>query len=431
MAIGPRLRVVLSLLRNLAFAALLYTATWATIHLAADPSARHHARQKLPSVLGHLAVPGTTDHEVKLTFEGIARTVSINPHANVFNRPPNAVQPKDDYLGKRPHVDTVADLPMLVEECRGTYDGLEKMRNVYDCLKFMSEREDKYLSLPELSHRASEQEPAQAEYLDSDGHNNTLAKYPTIKSAKSPSKSTMGTCPGPIIPYHVYWAGPATWRLEIFIKAYLYTQNLPCSRLWLWLDADKSPVAVDRMLNRDPLFARFLPLVERGDIKVMAWNFPTRIPLPPKMDHTDGFPYGGRGESVNAFGERHLSESVIIDANDQQWLTLTPKQMTFSPRPFQMLFASSSSTSTAVFTWTWMSLCFETSAPSYCQRTTLLQSDGLHTHILETTTLPSCHSLQTLALLLTCYAAVCVWLLTFTLASSAAWLGRTSATMSC
>ena len=50
----------------------------------------------------------------------------------------SAVQAKDDYMGPRPHVDTEADLHMLVEECRGTYTGIEKMRNVFDCLQFGS-----------------------------------------------------------------------------------------------------------------------------------------------------------------------------------------------------------------------------------------------------------------------------------------------------
>ncbi|GAM89355.1 hypothetical protein ANO11243_073920 [Dothideomycetidae sp. 11243] len=332
MPLGTNLKVLLSLLRNLLLAGILYTAIYGTVQLASSPASRARARQKLPDALGKLNPQDAAKDQVRISFQGASRTVSINPHANVFNRPPSAVEPKDDYLGKRPHVDTIADLNMLVEECRGTYEGLEKMRDVFECLKFMSEREDKYYSLPEQSERASEQDPRRAEYLDADGKDNTLTAYPPIKSAKSASKSGLGSCPGPIVPYHVYWAGPATWRLEIFVKAYLYTQNLPCSRLWVWLDADRSPTAVEKMLTKDPLFARFLPFVERGDLKVVAWNFPTRIALPPDMDHTDGIGYYTTPGKPNIKGESHIADGIIADATGQQWLTLTPKQMTFLPQ---------------------------------------------------------------------------------------------------
>ncbi|KAI4856499.1 hypothetical protein E4T45_02038, partial [Aureobasidium sp. EXF-8846] len=141
-----------------------------------------------------------------------------------------------------------------------------------------------------------------------------------------------GTCAGPIIPYHVYWAGPATWRLEAFVKSYFYTQNVPCSRLWLWADTDRAPDAVDKLLKHDALFARFLPLVERGDIKVLPWKFPTRMPLPKDFDNTDGVGYYKNKGKPNAKGESAIADGLIEDANGQQWITLTPKQMTFFPQ---------------------------------------------------------------------------------------------------
>ncbi|KAF2224533.1 hypothetical protein BDZ85DRAFT_281116 [Elsinoe ampelina] len=338
MPAGTRLRVVFSLVRNLTLAVLLYSILYATIQLASSPSARAQAKQKVPTFIGSLgqakAVEETNAGHYRVNFEGLPRTVTINPHANVFNRPSNIVEPKDDFLGKRPHIDTVADLNMLVEACRGTYDGIEKMRNVFDCLQFMAQGEDKYFKLPEKADRASEQDPRKAEYQDADGHGNTLHKYPSVKHAKTPSKTTIGECSGPIIPYHVYWAGSATWRVEVFIKAYLHTQNLPCSRLWLWLDADRSPNAVEKMLTKDPLFARFLPFVERGDIKVVAWKFPTRIPLPrlDEEDNTDGLGYYTHPGSPNSKGEVAVADGIIRDADGQEYLTLTPKQMTFLPQ---------------------------------------------------------------------------------------------------
>ena len=58
----------------------------------------------------------------------------INSNANWFNRPESLVVPRDDYMGKRPNVDTVANLTRLVNECRGSYENIEKMPYVYDCL---------------------------------------------------------------------------------------------------------------------------------------------------------------------------------------------------------------------------------------------------------------------------------------------------------
>ena len=338
MAAGGRLRSFCTLLRNLVSAAFLYLCIYLTIQLASNPSARAKARERVPGLLaGHNAaapevVKQTKPGHVQVNLADSSKTVTIKSHANVFNRPSSAVLPKDDFLGPRPHVDTEADLQMLVEECRGTYDGIEKMRNVFDCLDFLANGEERYHVLPDKVDRASEQDPRRAEYVDADGTGNTLTSYASVKSAKAPFKSNIGSCAGPIIPYHVYWTGPATWRVEVFIKAYLYTQNLACSRLWLWLDADRSPNAVYKMLNSDPLFVRFLPFVERGDIKVLAWNFPSKIPLPKGLDHTDGIGYYQTPSKPNLRGETTVADGIIQDAAGQQWLTLTPKQMTFLPQ---------------------------------------------------------------------------------------------------
>ncbi|KAL9070105.1 MAG: hypothetical protein Q9157_005929 [Trypethelium eluteriae] len=335
---GSTTRRLLAILRNLALFALLYASIWGIVEIARNPaSAKSKLRvssmldKTLPSKLRPDKVIEDDAGKVAVKFKGHKKMITINPYANVFNRPQSAVAPKDDYLGSRPHVDTEADLNMLVEECRGTYKGIEKMRNVFECLQFLAEDEKRYYTLPEKSQRASQQDPRKAEYNDADGHGNTHHNYVSTDSAESPSPSSMGTCPGPIIPYHVYWTGPATWRVEVFIKSYLYTQNLACSRLWIWLDADRHPNAIDDMLNRDPLFARFLPLVERGDITLKAWKFPSRIPLPKAEDNTDGMGYYKTAGKANAEGEFAVAENIIEDSTGQQWLVLTPKQMTFLP----------------------------------------------------------------------------------------------------
>lgn len=248
-------------------------------------------------------------------------------NANWFNRPESLVVPQDDYLGKRPHVDVVANLTRMVEECRGSYENIEKMPYVQDCMNYLKDGEKEYFYTPSLGERASEQPPKRAEYLNADGEGNTLAEYPSYKAA---SKHSMGQCNGPIVPYHVYWTGPATWRVELFIKSYFYTQNIPCARLWVWLDGDREPQAIDKMLNHDPLFEKFLPFVERGDITLKLWKFPSRIPLP-TGDNTDGVGYYKTPGKPNSKGESIVADGLIRDANDQEWLVLTEKQMTFLP----------------------------------------------------------------------------------------------------
>lgn len=251
----------------------------------------------------------------------------INANANWFNRPESLVKPRDNYLGTRPNVDMIANLTRLVEECRGSYENIEKMPYVYDCLKYLAKGEHEYFYKPARGERASEQPPSQAEYLNSDGADNTLSAYPSYKAA---SKKSLGQCNGPIVPYHVYWTGPATWRVELFVKSHFYTQNIPCVRIFIWLDGDRDPDAIDKMMNHDPLFEKFLPFVERGDITLKLWRFPSRIPLP-KGDNTDGVGYYKTPGKPNAKNETLVADGLIRDGNDQEWLVLTEKQMTFLP----------------------------------------------------------------------------------------------------
>ncbi|KAL5117312.1 hypothetical protein ACEQ8H_004757 [Pleosporales sp. CAS-2024a] len=334
MADGAHVRAACALLRNLTLAALVYAAIYGFVNMVTDPSVAARGKIGIPAFLnkaGPTELIKTTKAGIQVKFAGTSQPVTINPHANVFNRPITAVKVKDDYLGARPHVDTEAHMMMLVEECRGSYDGLEKMRKPFECLKFFAEAEDRYYHLPNKSDRASQQDPRQADVIDADGHGKTRASYVSVEDAVAANRSSIGTCPGPIIPYHVYWTGPATWRVEVFIKSYLYTQNLACSRLWLWLDSDRNPNAVENMLTKDALFARFLPLVDRGDILVKAWNFPKRIPMPKDEDQKTGFGYWSKPGAPNALGERAVADNIIEDKDGQQFLVLTPKQMTFLP----------------------------------------------------------------------------------------------------
>ncbi|EHK98929.1 hypothetical protein M7I_5219 [Glarea lozoyensis 74030] len=251
----------------------------------------------------------------------------IKPSANWFNRPESLVVPKDDFLGKRPGIDTIANLTKLVEECRGSYEKIEKMPYVQDCLNYLNNGEKEYYYTPSRGERASEQPPKLAEYLNADGADNTLDKYPSYKAA---SKDSLGRCNGPIVPYHTYWTGPATWRVELFIKSYFHTQNIPCSRLWIWLDGDRDKDALEKMMNQDPLFKKFLPFVERGDIVLKTWHFPSRVPLP-KGDNTDGVGYYKNPGKPNSKNETVVADGLIRDGNGQEWLIVTEKKMTFLP----------------------------------------------------------------------------------------------------
>ena len=334
-------RVFCSLLRNIFLATFLYGIIYLLIHTirtgSVDPrmGSRLPAPVHIPSAdhIHPIAGGSISSTKVKIAI-GDSKRITINPHANWFNRPKSLVEPNDGYLGPRPHTDVVANLTLLVEECRGSLEGIEKMRNVFECMKYLADREHDYYKLPKANRglRASEGDPRKAEYNNADGHDNTRGQYISIKKAQRASETSIGTCPGPIIPYHVYWTGPATWRVEIFIKSYLYTQNLACSRLWLWLDSDRNSRAVDHMLHHDPLFERFLPFIERGDLVLKEWKFPQRIPLPKDVDNTDGVGYYSTPSRPDSKGERVVADGVIRDADGQEWLALTPKQMTFLPQ---------------------------------------------------------------------------------------------------
>lgn len=274
-----------------------------------------------------------SSHDIELlapTISAKAQKIfkDVKPNANWYNRPESIVVPKDDYMGNRPNVDTIANLTRLVEKCRGSYERLERMPYVHDCLKYLELGEADYFYIPQRHERASKQPPRIAEYLNSDGHSNTLTRYPSYIAATALS---IGQCDGPVIPYHVYWSGPATWRVELFLKSYFYTQNIPCARLFMWLDYNFDPQAVDKMLHHDPLFRRFLPLVDRGDITLMTWRCPSRVPLPKSYRSEDNGYYRHPG-TANTRNETLVADNIIRDGDDQDWLVLDVKQMTIFPQ---------------------------------------------------------------------------------------------------
>lgn len=234
----------------------------------------------------------------------------------------------DEYLGPRPNADAVVDMFLLLERCSEVADG-SGIDDVINCLSFLANEEAKYLILPVAGqgNRASEKSTQVFASGIEESQKDLPSRFIELSSAHSPSTPTMDACPGPVIPFHVYWTGPASWRLELFVKAYLYTQNLPCSRLWLWLDSDIDANAVDKMLCEDPIFQRFRPLISRGDIVLKAWHFPHRIRLPKdataKINTTSFHPHPV-GIGMNS------ADSIILDGTGK-WLILDKILTTFAP----------------------------------------------------------------------------------------------------
>ncbi|KAL2353458.1 hypothetical protein BJ546DRAFT_832512, partial [Cryomyces antarcticus] len=116
-------------LRNLALAAVIYATIFGVIEAMKNPA---KARQDWKSLMHwgscwQIAAGRREAHKIR-KLAGAKKTTTINPNANVFNRPESAVVPRDDFLGPRPHVDTEADLHLLVEECRGTYSRTERTK---------------------------------------------------------------------------------------------------------------------------------------------------------------------------------------------------------------------------------------------------------------------------------------------------------------
>lgn len=231
------------------------------------------------------------------------------------------------YRGPRPNVDAVIDMSLLIDQCSEVANGLG-IDDVINCLRFLANGEAQYMSLPEAaqgkntSERSSQVSAGGIEEVQQD-------HFIEPSSAQNTSTAKMDACTGPVIPFHVYWTGPASWRFELFVKSYLYTQNLPCSRLWVWLDSDIYATAVDKMLCEDPIFQRFRPLISRGDIVLKAWHFPHRIRLPKDVTAnitTTSFHPRLAGDSL----EMKIADSIIQDGTGK-WLILDPTYTAFSP----------------------------------------------------------------------------------------------------
>ena len=221
----------------------------------------------------------------------------------------------DDYLGSRPTTDTFADFNDIIANCADVADG-NGVDDVVNCLSYLAASEEDYLVSPEND---SERSFGALKWRSHPIHRERKNDQTTHQGAEVKPQSSDGLCSGPVIPFHTYWTGPATWRFELFIKAYLYTQNLPCSRLWVWLDADVDPSAIEKMLYHDSLFQRFGNLVDDNYIFLRKWTFPERIPLPRTSNGTETFSLY-KNSYTDENNDMAVADGVIQDASGQLWL---------------------------------------------------------------------------------------------------------------
>ena len=272
--------------------------------------------------------------EVSVEFEGpkcpsvlIAETKFPGPKALNHTR-----KNQDDYLGTRPHLDTIANMTFLVEHCK-EIEGTSGVNDVVNCLSILEHGENEYFSVPKEGPdaRGNKLDDVLKASSDDIADGESVVTHDDILAEEEiHPESFFGKCAGPVIPFHVYWTGSASWRVELFIKAYLYTQNLACSRLWLWLDSDLDTNAVDRMLCQDPIFQRFRPLVARGDIVLKSWKFPDRVPLARASSETASTPDIG-SNMITEDDEIVLANGTVQDTNGQQWLHLKSAHASLAP----------------------------------------------------------------------------------------------------
>jgi len=190
------------------------------------------------------------------------------------------------YLGQRPHGLAYSDLELLTQECRGTYEQMEHMRNVSKCLEFLSTGESLYLK-------------------NIDGKDPSLDSKYTYNNGHEQYKK----CPAERIKYHIWWSGPPTWRIELFIKGYLFTQDYLCAHLLIWVNMDNNPGAIE-VWRESPYFQKFLPLEETGFVRLMEWRLPEGVVLSNDVNERDAARYYAGHEHTGAFQEG--DEPVLV-----------------------------------------------------------------------------------------------------------------------
>lgn len=174
------------------------------------------------------------------------------------------------FLGPRPSVRAYANHTKIVEACTGS--GPRGWQNTRGCAEYLRDQEKDYLIVDnESSDTVCEQNKP---YL-----------------------------------YHTYWRGPFTWRVSYMLKSFLYTQNLKCSVMHIWLDADSDEDIVDKNLN-SPFFKPFRPLIKSGLITLRSWRYPASVVIPPEFQST------GLGSSNSLVFPPHLIPRGAVAVSD-------------------------------------------------------------------------------------------------------------------
>ncbi|CCG81768.1 protein of unknown function [Taphrina deformans PYCC 5710] len=181
------------------------------------------------------------------------------------------------FLGKRPHAKTFADIPTIIKACNSV--GVDGWRDTSNCVNYLRDSEDEYLSI---------------------GKDDSFAC-----NAENPLK------------YHTYWRGPFTWRVSFMLKSFLFTQNLECSKMYLWLDADWDEDTVEVAME-SPVLAPFLPLVRSGLINLRAWKYPTGVYIP--RHYRDNQEYNHEG--MLTFRQHQIPRGAVAVSDSVRFIIL-------------------------------------------------------------------------------------------------------------
>lgn len=211
-------------------------------------------------VLLSIGVFFTAFHQLPSTFiygiDLVTRSKYKLLDASVIVHAPQAAAPspmnleaqkqKKAFLGNRPHAHTLINVTNIVAACQG-HDS-NGWRDTRNCLRHLRYDEQSYQRVDLSKDYACE--------------------------------------PNNPVKYHTYWRGPLTWRVSFMLKSWLFTQNLHCSRIFLWLDGDYDLESVENAMRSIEL-APFLPLVELGLIVLQKWIYPPGVYIPREYQDDD------------------------------------------------------------------------------------------------------------------------------------------------
>lgn len=179
--------------------------------------------------------------------DSLSSTIHLHDHSRARPIMPAFHVPMEDiaFLGPRKDSRTIANASNIIERCKG--QGQQGWRDTSHCVQHLRLNEDEYLSVD-------------------------------TNAAPCDSKHALR--------YHTYWRGPLTWRVSFMLKSFLFTQNLECSEMHIWLDADHDSEALEKTLQ-SPILRPFLPLLDAGLIHLRAWTYPSALHIPREHQEDD------------------------------------------------------------------------------------------------------------------------------------------------